>query len=558
MTTTATGTAEQIRDFRLDCFPVMPDSLLAAHSDVFGENPLAARPGLYALPLGPVLSSMLGVDSVERQMVAHCSNDGNPWLLRAFAVEPEGGGLVAQEAFQTTHPDALIAGIVFGGVINSPNVVVWRHARVHGGRLEGSTELFDESAVHNLARIVDSVLRGKSYASDQTNIIHSVLEDWSRVHNHATVRTSVLTGFALVRGTSLVVDSKLSGNVIVSGNVRMADSFANGEAKINGEPTIVGSHLLDHILVEGTPRITSTEMHDESSVIQRARIVGSRLFSKSQVTGDAFVESSDLFGASAAHDNAIVIKSTLTDSTIRHHATVSNSAIEGQTIGDWVSLDDCAVGGEVALSDHLQALRANIRNRAVVGGNARITDSVVSRDAQVFGDAVVEDGSTVTDTSIVTQQARVGSTYMSGRSIARGASTTTQSELDATTVQDVVAIHASSIKNSEVSDYAKIREGNVVVDSRLTGAVQISYCNVTESILSGNFILSGVDIQGKHLNHACDPTNPKDDALFHKQTDQFLGPNFNKASCEHFTCERCNGPIYWKPAAGTHFLSDRS
>lgn len=559
MTATATGNAEQLGDIRLDCVPVLPDALLAVHSDVFGENPLAARDGAHALALGSRLSSLLGVDFVDRQMVAHFSGDANPWVtLRAFAVEPNGGGLVAEEAFQTTHPNAFIAGIVLGGVIDSPDVVIWRHARVRGGTLEGSTALFDESSVHNSARVIDSILRGKSYASDATKIISSHLEDSSRAHNQAYIRQSLLRGFALVRGTSIVIGSELSGNAIVSGNVRMADSFAADDAKISGEPTIVGSRLLDRILVEGASRITNSEMHDDSRVIQRARIIGSRLFDSSIATGDAIVDSSDLLGTSAAHDNAVVIRSELKNSRVQNNAKVYDSTIEDQTVGDWVSLDECEVSGAVALCDHLQALRAKVRDRAMLGGNARITDSTVSGDAQAFGEAVIENGSTVTDRSIVTGQAKVSGSFMSGRSVARGISTTSNSELESTTVQDVVAVDASYITNSEISDYAKILEGNSIVDSRVQGAVRIANCTVSESVLSGNFILTGAEVVGKHLNHACDPTKPDDDALFHKQTDQFLGPNFDKASCAHYMCERCNGPIYWKPSSGTHFLSDRS
>lgn len=556
MTATATGIAEQFGNIGFEYVPVLPDAVLATHSDVFGENPLAARSGSHMLQLGSRLSSLLGFDCVERQMVAHCSNSGDPWILHAFAVEPEGGGLVSQEAFQTTHPNAFIAGIVLDGVIDSPDVVIWRHARVRGGTLRGSTVLFDESSVHDSATIIDSTLHDKAYASDWSKIIRSSLENMSRVHNTATISSSRLRDFAYVRGASLVVDSKLSGAVIISGNPRIADSFVSDNARVNGEPAIVGSHLKDHILIEGTPRITNSLLRGESRVIQRARIIGSRLFGKSQATGDSVVDSSDLFG-SATHDAAVVVQSRLANSTVQHHATVRNSTIVEQTIGDWVNLDGCSVSDNVALSDHVQALRAQISNRAALGGNARVVDSTISGKASILGDAVIRNGSTITDASVVTQQAEISSTSMFGRSIARGTSRADACELEDAILQDIVSVSKSKISNSEISDYAKILGDNTITNSRLQGAVQVTACTISESTLSGNFILSGADISGKHLNHACDPTNPKDDALFHRQTDYFLGPDFDKASCKHFTCERCNGPIYWKPAAGTHFLSDR-
>lgn len=531
------------------------DNILARHPDIFGEKPLVVELGSFVIPFGADLPDGLARKSVRREIVAHCSGDANPWIrLRTFAIEPTGNGLITEEAFQTTHPDAIIAGIVFAGTIRSAEVIVARHARVNGGTLDGKTRLYDAANIYGNAHVINSILSGKSYASDETNLQRSFLSDMARVHNHATVIDSFLSGSSLVRGTSFVIDSALNGNAIISGNVRIAGSTIGGSARINGSPSIVNTSFLDRCCVDGAPRITDSELSGDSLIIQDAKVVGSRLSGNSQVTGSSTVISTVLEGKSAVHDRGIVIGSNLQNTQVCDDTKVRNSNVINQTLRGCISLDGCDVGGGVALSGHVSAIRSRIHNRAIVSEHAHIENSSLLESAQASGNAIVL-SSTVKGCSIASAYAKVVRSILSDRSTARGVTEINDSELTDTITRDNARITSSQIINSEISSYANIAGGNIVIDSEIGGSIKITDCLIERSSLFGNLVISRVSVIGKYVLHACDPNNPDDDKLFHVQTEQAFGSTLNPD--DHFICERCNGPAYWKSIGGVERSSDR-
>lgn len=135
--------------------------------------------------------------------------------------------------------------IVSGRAHVSEDCQLWSNARVYGGVLSGSTNVYDDAFVRDAARVVSCTIRGSSGIAGRAVAIQVALDGMSYIGGEAQVSSSSLRGFVTVAGKAQVVGSKLMQVSIYS--------------RADDDPTIEMSRLkvIDYAIIANADQINA-------------------------------------------------------------------------------------------------------------------------------------------------------------------------------------------------------------------------------------------------------------------------------------------------------------
>ena len=273
---------------------------------------------------------------------------------------------------------------------------------------------------------------------------------------------------AKVKGHSTVVNSVLKGNALIDGDVHFVESVGEDNIRVEGRANVLSSELKDDALVTGDAEIERTRMSGNSVVGDHSKVVGSSLRDNARAKAFSQVFHSTLKDGTEVSGRAIVTSSILTDNVKVSGSSVVQADSE-------LSGDLAVYKGEVTQEQnqssqqsvtpepkyrltsntkyykgvYLQQIKA-VRDfgdikKGTLGGFVRSTDNL-SQEGLCWIDetSIVAEGARVTDDAQITRYSKVhGHAEVSGE---------------------------ATVNNSEVSEFATVRDKAFAYDSELSGA----------------------------------------------------------------------------------------
>jgi len=151
--------------------------------------------------------------------------------------------------------------IVSGRGLVSEDSQLWSNARVYGGSVSGSTNLYDETFVRDSARVVSCTVRGQSGIAGRAIAIQVAIEGMSYIGGEAQVSSSSLRGFITVAGKAQVIGSKLMQVSIYS--------------RHDDDPTVELSRLkvVDYAIIANSDQINALIAFCGHSVVAGGHII---------------------------------------------------------------------------------------------------------------------------------------------------------------------------------------------------------------------------------------------------------------------------------------------